>query len=81
MKNTTSDEPKIPEMYDYGATMSFKHSSKELTDVELRMWIVSKTLEFHKSETDTARLEKDMKMFYAFIKNDGKAIPENISYV
>lgn len=73
----------IPEISkeDIERGITFKHSSKELTDVELRMWIVRKTLKFHKSETDSARLEKDMKMLYRFIKNDGKAIPENISYV
>lgn len=58
-----------------------KSGTSEMSDKELRMWIVEKVLTFHKSETDTSRLEKDMRLVYNFITDESKRIPDNISYV
>lgn len=55
--------------------------TKEMTDKELRLWICDRVMSFHKSETDTKRLEQDMLLMYRFIMNDSKSIPDKISYV
>lgn len=58
-----------------------KNTTSEMSDKELRMWICSKVMAFHKPETDTKRLEQDMMLMYRFIMNDSKAIPEKVSFV
>lgn len=58
-----------------------KRQTRDLTDKELRMWVAEQTLAFHKNDADTKRLQSDMIMILNFINDNGKQIPDKITYV
>lgn len=74
-------QPKPPSKEDKVNKVMEKYKEAVEDDKKLRMWCAEKTLEFHKSETDTKRLETDMRLLYNFINENGTKIPDNISYV
>lgn len=73
--------PEPPSKEDKVNKVMDKYKEVVEDDKKLRMWVADRVLSFHKSETDTKRLETDMRLLYNFINDQGTKIKDDISYV